>query len=455
MPQDIHFVDIDDNTTLFFHVPTLQIYPLQKSNEILDFLRQVQHYGFDSAREICNIEDFEEKYQYVCKTIDNAPASSYHTYDISQVNFSHVVLPIAGHCNLNCPYCFAQTDGGFHFNDYTEKDITDIVDFLVNKNPDIEQPITLIFFGGEPLLRLDIIKFTIRYISERYPNRKFGYSITTNGTILNEDIIQVIHDSNMSVLLSVDGPDNEFNLRKFRNGTKSIDVVLKNIQTLKDNHISIELRATLVNTNPYVLETFRFFEDLQLPFHIVFAYQSENTSHHYADYCDETIENIRQQLREVVEYYRSKVLNGEKVYNKLLGNLHQTLHYRNISNVCCGAGWSFFTILSNGTILPCTHFVNDTHYSIGNIHEQVLDEQKREQFSATDIAHIEGCQNCWAKNLCLGGCVAEKLCQGYSNKMPLDTAACQLKKVLWDFYIELYYHFRNNTPKSAETQENI
>ena len=190
-----------------------------------------------------------------------------------------LVLPITDKCNLTCPYCFAQKgNGNFNFDSYTEKDIDNLLEIIYDKNRDT--PTTLVFFGGEPLLKFKLIKYTINAISTRYNGKlNVSYSITTNGTLINEKVAQFFRDNNFAVMLSVDGPDNEYNFRKYSNGESSLGRVLRNIEVLKEKEVSFEVRATITSNNPYILETIMFLEELRTPFTAVFAYSSENATH--------------------------------------------------------------------------------------------------------------------------------------------------------------------------------
>lgn len=444
-PNAIFLTDIDDNTSLFVHIDTMQIYPLRKDGIEYNFLRLFREKSKDETKRQYG-KNYEKIYHFICRTIEQAPQSICVVKDTSNISFNQVILPIAGHCNLKCPYCFAQMDGGFYFQDYTEQNIIDVIDFLVKQHTDKDVPILLTFFGGEPLLKFDIVKFAIDYIKRTYFDIKFSYSITTNGTILNTEIIRTLKENNIAVLLSVDGPDNEFNLRRFRNNRKSIDVVLKNIQTLKDNGINIELRATLVSSNPHILETFQFFEGLKTKFYIVFAYNSENVSHHCAEYNRDTLFSIKKQLDDVQNYYLCKIKNKENIYNQMFVRYMTILRYRSLSNVVCGASWCFFTITSDGTIYPCAHFMNNTKYGIGNIHTGEINFEKRQQYIPAYTNELQECSDCWVRNLCMGGCMSEKICTGKDKNASLGKEECQLQRLVWGLYLKLYYYIMTYTP---------
>ncbi len=448
--ESIKLIGINSNTVLFFHTETLQIYPLEKDDTIYKFLYIYEKKGENGAKQQFGT-DYDVIYNFISNKIDIAPISTVVPVD-NMVQCISVILPISGHCNLACPYCFARTEAGFRFHDFVEQDIIDVLTFVANHNSG-KTPINIAFFGGEPLLRLDLIKFTILHAAKTYPDKEFHFSITTNGTILNDEIISIIKEYRIGLLLSVDGPDNEFNLRVFKNGEKSISQVLDNIQKLKEAGIQPELRATLINTNPYIVETYQFFEKLKLPFNIIFAFSSQNKSHHYADYDSSTILEIRKQLGALLEYYNQKLHNKERIYNNLIGDFVNVFRFRAKRNIPCLSGRKLFTITNSGDIFTCQHFENDPNLRIGNIHSGGIIESERTKYIPLPVEQIESCKNCWIKNLCLGGCMSQKIESGYNNLSPLEKGECELQKAIWEFNLKFYYNITQIAPSILQTKK--
>ena len=120
--EDIHLVPIDKETTLFFNKELLQIYPLQ-DEELITFLSRYKENGRKKTATLYSKEDFKYIDDFIYKKISEAPLSPAIKRDMNRADFYMTVLPIAACCNLNCPYCFAQTDGGFNFGNFTENDI--------------------------------------------------------------------------------------------------------------------------------------------------------------------------------------------------------------------------------------------------------------------------------------------------------------------------------------------
>lgn len=447
-PNEIVLTHINDGLTLFLHSPSLQVYPLKDKN-LIDFLSKYKIYGYHKTQESYNDDDFSILYNFITEKIQETykPINS-EKIDTSINTFASVVLPISGSCNLSCPYCFAQINGKFNFDNFNLDDVEKVIDFIVTQNKDIET--NIIFFGGEPFLNLSIIKHTIKVFKDKHPYFHVNYSLTTNGTIINDEIINIIRDNNILILISLDGPDNEFNLRKFKNGSSSFKITLRNIELLCRNHIPVELRATFVSSNPYLLETYQFFEDLQIPFNIVFAYVSENKDHDELNNYDHNIlRNIEKQFDKVLLYYQDRIKDGLVIFNTAIKHTFDIIRYKQKREIVCGGGIYYFTILANGDIFSCPHLMNDTKYRIGNINKADI---CKEELIPTDVNTIKDCDDCWAKFLCLGGCFAQKLSMGKATNQAMNSNECDLERIKWMFYLKIYYYITIVNRNCFETQ---
>ena len=433
----IQLIPVENDTFLFFHTESLQIYPIN-DKRLIDFLDIYKRLGYEKSRSHYSKSKFDELYNFITKTITTAPSTNIHNDIDTQINnFNAIVLPIAGKCNLACPYCFARTKNGFNFNNFTEADIDKTIDFLVKKNPDESKPFNIIFFGGEPLLNLSIIKYTVSLFKNKYPTRKISFSITTNGTIVNDEIISLFKENNFAVLLSLDGPNNEYNMRIFKNGRSSLSKVFKNIGILLKNNVPVEIRATFISTNPYLVETYNFFEKIGLPFHIIFAYESENKSNnHLTNYDKEVLNRIEKDFDNLLKFYIKKAQRGDVLHNVTISTAINKLRFRTVEKIACGGGINYYTIMSNGDIFSCPHLMNDDAFKIGTI---FTNDIAKESVIPADIDKIFECSDCWAKYLCLGGCPTQKIATGKTNLTAMNEPNCELERIKWQFYIKLFY----------------
>ncbi len=386
-------------------------------------------------------------YAVICENTETAPQSvnSIKLDDNSEVSYSGVVLPVSAKCNLKCPYCFAQTETGFTFPDYTPESAEHIIDFIVSRTPDPTCRTVLYFFGGEPLLNFPIIKHIVGYIKKKYPMHNISYSATTNGTLLNRGILEFIQRNNIFLLFSIDGPDNEFNLRYYKNGRKSVYRVIKNIEYLKRYGIPLSIRSTMITDNPYICETYAFFEELEVPFTIKFAYPSENRTHTELNtFSNESLARVSKAYNELLEYYSERIRNKHPIYNQVLNTINRSIRYRYRRNTACTAGVKQFTITADGDIFTCPQLMNDKKFRIGNIASGML---SKTLYTATPVDDIAECKNCWARYLCSGGCPAQKVSSGFGNRRSLGREGCEAAKIEWEFVIKLYYHIVRQRPE--------
>lgn len=376
---------------------------------------------------------------FLSESIKELPRNTYAN-QIEKTNILplSVVLPITSSCNLNCPYCFAQTkDGDFTFKNYTEADIEKLIQrlYAINKGATT----LLIFFGGEPLLNFKLIKHAVSYINRNGLKDSFCYSITTNGTLVTREIAEFLKDHQFAILLSMDGYENEFNYRKFRNGKPSVSKVLKNIDLLRGYDVTFEIRATITSDNPYIYETYHFFEELKIPYTLAFAYPSDNTrNQELTTYSYENILRVKKSMSKLLMDYREKIENGEKIYNSVLLSLCSFFEYRTIRERICSGGINYYTILADGSLFKCAHLMNNQQDIIGNIFDDNIHFDEGFAIAPAINELEEKCQKCWTKHICSGGCPSQKLSLSRLPNQPLPDVNCEIEKVLSEFYLQAY-----------------
>lgn len=430
---------VDKQNTLLYDGETMAIFPLDnfEDRKLLDEL---------FSGELS--EDSKEELKYNTKGLKN---NNWGNLEKNYVTtFSSIVLPISSACNLNCPYCFAQTSkGGFNFKDFKREDIDKLLKAISLSK---EKRTTLIFFGGEPLIKFDIIEYTVKKVKKDYSSLNIGYSITTNGTLITERIAKFFKMNQFSVLLSLDGYDNEFNLRRFKNGRTSVNRVLRSIDILKKCDVYFEIRATLTSNNPYMYETFVFFEKLSAPFNIAFAYASENKSNpHLTSYQKEELNRIKKAFEQLFGYYCEIIREGASIHNITFHTIKGELENRLHKELICSAGGSYITVMSDGNIFSCAHLMNDSQYIIGNINDVKGIDLNSYNFTPKKVTEINECQNCWAKNLCNGGCPSQKVSLGKTAYEAFPKEECELNRIMYEFYIKLYYVYKST--KAAKSGE--
>ncbi len=318
-------------------------------------------------------------------------------------------LHVAHTCNLNCSYCFA-SQGKYH----GERALMSFevgkqaLDFLIahsgnRKNLEVD------FFGGEPLMNWDVCKRLVAYAREQEPihNKNFRFTLTTNGMLIDDDVIDFANREMSNVVLSLDGRREVHDrLRVDYAGKGSYDRIVPKFQKL------VEARG---GKNYYIRGTFTrhnldFTNDL---FHMADLGFSELSMEPVVCAPDDPEALREEDLPVLFEQY--EILAREMIRRKREGRPITFYHYmidltggpciyKRITG--CGSGTEYLAVTPWGELYPCHQFVGDEKYALGNIWDGITNESVRDQFKLVNAYARPECKDCWAKLYCSGGCAA-------------------------------------------------
>lgn len=322
-----------------------------------------------------------------------------------------ICLHIAHDCNLRCKYCFAAT-GDFGTGRKLMPIETGIaaIDFLIENSKGREN-LEVDFFGGEPLMNFEVVKEIVNYArsKEEEYNKKFRFTITTNGILLTDDKIDFINKEMHNVVLSIDGRKEINDKMRVRvDGSGSYDKIVDGYRRLVEKRGDKEyyVRGTYTKYNlDFSEDVIHLYEagfdkisvePVMEDESIEYAITETDLDKIYAEY-DKLVDRIadinkRNKDKPVIFFHFMIDLDqGPCVIKRLRG---------------CGSGNEYVAITPDGDIYPCHQFVGHEEYKLGKLEDHTFNEEIKNEFAGCHVYSKPSCQKCWAKFYCSGGCNA-------------------------------------------------
>lgn len=318
-------------------------------------------------------------------------------------------LHVAHTCNLNCSYCFASQ--GKYQGDRALMSFEvgkQAFDFLI-ANSGTRRNLEVDFFGGEPLMNWDVVKRLVAYAREveKEHNKNFRFTLTTNGMLIDDEIIDFLNKEMSNVVLSLDGRQSVHD--KFRvdyAGNGSYEKIVPKFKRLveKRNHKDYYMRGTFTHNNV------DFTEDI---FHMADLGFTELSMEPVVCSPDDPCALTAEDLPKVKEQY--EILAKEMIKRKKEGRPFTFYHYMlDLKNgpciykriTGCGSGTEYMAVTPWGELFPCHQFVGDPKYSLGDIWNGVKNTEVQDQFRKCNAYARKECKDCWARLYCSGGCAA-------------------------------------------------
>lgn len=368
-----------------------------------------------------------------------------------------LVLNVTNKCNLSCTYCYEYgedkltSEESFGKARMDDKTARDSIDFLMRSSGDRPQ-VSITFFGGETLLNFDAIKTATEYAEEQgnKNGKRVHYSLTTNATLLTDDIVDFLTKHRFGITISIDGDkDEQDRHRSYKSGKGSFDVMEPRIRNLlkknkERNGRPVGARVTVTAGATPVVATFRYLVD-DLGFDEVgFAPVTAALGRDYA-LGEQGYERLLQEFGELGEEYVQAASRGESHGFSNLGDLVRELHQGVNKAHPCGAGLGLVGVSTEGEIGLCHRFVESKSHSIGTVQEG-LDEVKRAAF--LEQAHIDkktDCKQCFARPLCAGGCYHEAHVR-YGDATKANLHYCEWIRGFIDLGLKSYARIQTTNP---------
>lgn len=375
-----------------------------------------------------------EEIQYLIDAGELFSKDVYHDYVVDFKKRKTVVkalcLHIAHDCNLACQYCFAE-EGEYHGRralmsfEVGKK----AIDFLL-LNSGNRKNLEIDFFGGEPLMNWEVVKQIVEYgrSKEKEYNKNFRFTMTTNGVLLNDEIMEFCNKEMSNVVLSLDGRK-EVNdkMRPFRNGKGSYELIVPKFQKfakLRENK-DYYIRGTFTRENMDFAKDVLEFADLgfkSMSIEPVVAQAEE-----YYAIREEDIPQILEEYDNLaVEYIkRRKEGRGFNFFHFNIDLQQGPCVAKRLAG--CGSGTEYLAVTPWGDFYPCHQFVGQDDYLLGNVDEGLLNTKVRDEFKLCNVYAKDKCQDCFARFYCSGGCAANSY-NFHGNITDAYDIGCEMEK---------------------------
>ena len=362
-------------------------------------------------------EDIDECYEQVLELKNSGKLFSKDSFEPMagelKARTSGVVkalcLHIAHTCNLNCSYCFA-SQGKYH----GERALMSFevgkraLDFLV-ENSGARRNLEVDFFGGEPLMNFDVVKKLVEYARsiEKEKGKNFRFTLTTNGVLVDDDVIEFANREMSNVVLSLDGRKevhDRYRVDYAGNGSweKIVPKFQKFVKAREGKNYY--MRGTFTHANPDFLEDIKTMLDLgfsELSMEPVVAAADDPAAlteedkpvvmKQYEDLAKLMLERDKQGKPFTFYHYMLDLKGGPCIYKRISG---------------CGSGTEYMAVTPWGDLYPCHQFVGEEKFRLGDIWNGVQNSTIQNEFASCNVYAREDCRSCWAKLYCSGGCAA-------------------------------------------------
>ena len=318
-------------------------------------------------------------------------------------------LHVAHTCNLNCAYCFA-SQGKYH----GERAVMPFevgkqaLDFLV-ANSGSRKNLEVDFFGGEPLMNWDVVKRLVEYARgiEKESGKHFRFTLTTNGMLIDDDVIDFANREMSNVVLSLDGrKEIHDRCRVDYAGNGSWEKIVPKFQKLvaARGGKNYYMRGTFTHANPDFLNDIRVMLDLgfnELSMEPVVCAAGDP-----AALTEEDLPIVLKQYEDLARLMLRRSREGKPFtfYHYMLDLTGGPCIYKRISG--CGSGTEYMAVTPWGDLYPCHQFVGEEKFKLGDIWRGVENTETQAEFADCNVYAREECKDCWARLYCSGGCAA-------------------------------------------------
>ena len=386
----------------------IALYEGESKENILDKLYEM--YGIEREEVAECLEQVDElKESGKLFTEDSFEPLSGELKQRSEGIIKALCLHVAHSCNLNCEYCFA-SQGKYQGERALMSFETGkrALDFLI-ENSGTRRNLEVDFFGGEPLMNWQVVKDLVNYARsiEKEHNKNFRFTLTTNGMLIDDDVIDFSNREMSNVVLSLDGRREVHDrYRVDYEGRGSWDRIVPKFQKFVSERgdKNYYMRGTFTHENPDFLKDIETMLDLgftELSMEPVVASDDDPAALTEAD-----LPVVMDQYEKLAELMLKRHKEGRPFtfYHYMIDLEGGPCVYKRISG--CGSGTEYMAVTPWGDLYPCHQFVGEDKFKLGDIWKGVTNREMTDEFRSCNVYTRPECRDCWARMYCSGGCAA-------------------------------------------------
>tara|TARA_B110000211_G_C14092291_1_gene559844 strand:- start:1850 stop:3295 length:1446 start_codon:yes stop_codon:yes gene_type:complete len=453
VPDNSHLFDVDGRK-MIFHVPTSGLFELDDvSSALIQTASDKEGINLDDYTQGMNKQlsnDVKDTVASLTKLKVLAPddlgievfePDNPEVTKLESIPLTTLVLNVNTGCNLSCSYCYKEDlDTPANGQKMSFETAKNSIEMMLTESPD--QPrYNIVFFGGEPLSNMSLIKNVVDYAEKRFSELAvpIDFSLTTNATLLNEEIVEYFQKHRFGIAISIDGPKAIHDKNRITvNGNGTYKAVTRKIEMLmKDyNARPIGARVTLTKGVTDIEEIWHhLFNELGFS-EVGFA---PVTSGDISDYnlSEDELKAVFSSMKKVGKHYVEEAKAGRNIGFSNMHQLMTDIHEGTKKALPCGAGVGMVAIDHSGGVNLCHRFTGSDLPAFGSV-TTGIDREELTGFIETRMDRSNtGCNTCWIRNMCSGGCYHESYAR-YNDPQNPTYHYCELMRDWIDFGLKAY-----------------
>ena len=440
---------ISKNCSAIYEIDDIMMNYLKYDNKPVEELLKDMSGNYTQEEIYEGLNELSKNYLIKTNGNTNIIESKYNIEQFGDIKINSIILMLCQECNLRCNYCYGK-NGEYNNKGRMSVDTGErAINFLFENSGDYET-VNITYFGGEPLLHKNLLKHLTIYAKNMAEKngKKAEFSITTNATLIDESMADFFKENYFSITISIDGDKETTNAnRYFANKKGAYDNIINGFRYL-NRRVRVSARGTISKNGLDILKNWNHLYEL--------SFNNVHLSHSVNMLDDDDYDVLEENYKKMIDYFFDALEKKEMQKVKRMGNvftLVERIHNGGMRIKNCGTLNNMLAVDIDGNLYPCHRFVSEKEMQVGNIYTGIDKRKYMDQIKSMLIINNSSCFNCWAMNLCGGGCPQENYIMNGKINMPYYNV-CKLMKSIYEYTISKYLMLNDNQRKIFETNDN-